>query len=87
MKALEKKTTNSRAICNSVLFKSYKAGGFSFLPFLFARNEVENSTDDKRKKQDVVPYRWWQADVFLIKVKLFCLKVLKNSGKYGTMLL
>lgn len=53
MKASEKKTTNSRAICNSVLFKSYKAGGFGFLPFLFARDEVENSTDDKRKKQDV----------------------------------
>lgn len=52
-KALEKKTTNSRAICNSVLFKSYKAGGFGFLPFLFARNEEKNSTDDKRKKQDV----------------------------------
>jgi len=34
-----------------------------------------------------LPYRWWQADVFLIKVKLFYLKVLKNNGKYGTMLL
>ena len=39
---------------------------------------MENSTDDKRKKQDVVPYRWWQADVFLIKVKLFYLKITAN---------
>jgi len=48
---------------------------------------VENSTDDKQKKQDTAPLQVVAGLCFLIKVKLFCLKVLKNNGKYGTMLL
>ena len=58
MKALEKKTTNSRAICNSVLFKSYKAGGFGFLPFLFAENGVTEYVQIWKKGKNASGRPW-----------------------------
>ena len=38
-------------------------------------------------KAEVAPKGGGRVNIFLIKVKLFCLKVLKKHGKYGTMLL